>query len=140
MLSVPIFICNHELGRIEIGRLEPLSDTKDRYQYHVRFYSKEWRSGTVVETKPFYSYYSEGVLVLMRKAIAQLIKEFPELKAARFGKPRNRAKCRKCGDIIWSRDRHHYVRCKCGAISLDGGYDYIRRTGAPRDFIPVEDS
>lgn len=42
---------------------------------------------------------------------------------------RNIAKCKKCGDIIESKHRHDFVRCKCGAIFVDGGHDYIRRGG-----------
>ena len=37
----------------------------------------------------------------------------------------NKAKCLKCGDIIESIDRHDYVQCSCGNISVDGGKDYI---------------
>lgn len=47
---------------------------------------------------------------------------------------RNIAKCKKCGDVIESTSRHDYVTCKCGAISVDGGTDYIRRIGNPEDF------
>jgi len=46
---------------------------------------------------------------------------------------RNRARCRKCGDIIESKDRHDFVRCKCGAIAVDGGQDYQRRVGNLED-------
>lgn len=42
---------------------------------------------------------------------------------------RNRAKCLKCGDIIESYFRHDFVQCKCGAIFVDGGHDYLRRGG-----------
>jgi hypothetical protein len=41
----------------------------------------------------------------------------------------NRAKCRKCGDIITSKHRHDFVWCKCESIFVDGGVDYIRRGG-----------
>jgi Zn finger protein HypA/HybF involved in hydrogenase expression len=41
---------------------------------------------------------------------------------------KNKAKCRKCNDIIESKHRHDFVTCKCGAISVDGGTDYIRRS------------
>jgi len=41
----------------------------------------------------------------------------------------NKAKCRKCGDIIESKHRHDFVNCKCGAIFVDGGKDYLRRGG-----------
>ena len=40
---------------------------------------------------------------------------------------RNAAKCLKCGEVIESRYRHDFVTCSCGALSVDGGKDYIRR-------------
>jgi hypothetical protein len=39
----------------------------------------------------------------------------------------NQAKCGGCGDVIVSINRHDYVTCSCGALSVDGGRDYIRR-------------
>jgi len=47
---------------------------------------------------------------------------------------RNRAKCRKCGDIVESKFRHDFQRCKCGAIAVDGGKDYQRGVGNFEDF------
>lgn len=47
---------------------------------------------------------------------------------------RNRARCRKCGDVIESKTRHDFVGCKCGAIAVDGGQDYHRRVGEIADF------
>jgi len=47
---------------------------------------------------------------------------------------RNMARCLKCGDIIESKSRHDFVRCKCGAIAVDGGNDYYKRVGNPKDF------
>ena len=41
---------------------------------------------------------------------------------------RNRAKCKICGDVIESRNTHDYVTCSCGAVSVDGGLDYLRRS------------
>jgi len=41
---------------------------------------------------------------------------------------RNVAKCRLCGDIIESTNRHDFKWCKCGEISVDGGRAYIRRS------------
>jgi len=52
-------------------------------------------------------------------------------------KPRNRAQCRRCKDIIESRTRHEFVACKCGAIAVDGGLAYYRRVGNHDDFIEV---
>ncbi len=35
-------------------------------------------------------------------------------------------KCKDCGDIIYSRSRHDYRTCICGAVSIDGGFDYLK--------------
>ena len=43
----------------------------------------------------------------------------------------NKARCRKCNDIIESKFRHDFQQCKCGAIFVDGGKDYCRRGGDP---------
>lgn len=40
---------------------------------------------------------------------------------------KNRARCRKCGDIIESKYRNDIKSCRCGSITVDGGHDYIRR-------------
>ena len=40
----------------------------------------------------------------------------------------NTIRCNLCGDEIESKHRHDYVRCKCGACSVDGGRDYLRRS------------
>ena len=40
---------------------------------------------------------------------------------------RNRARCRRCGDVIESTHVHDFVRCKCHAIFVDGGLEYVRR-------------
>lgn len=37
--------------------------------------------------------------------------------------------CNKCDDFIFSKHRHDFVTCKCGAISVDGGQEYLRRVG-----------
>ena len=41
----------------------------------------------------------------------------------------NKIKCKKCGEIIESTHRHDFKFCKCGAVAVDGGYDYLRRCG-----------
>lgn len=48
---------------------------------------------------------------------------------------RNRCQCQKCNDIIESRHRHDFVRCRCGAIFTDGGTEYIRRGFTDRNDI-----
>jgi len=50
---------------------------------------------------------------------------------------KNKARCRKCGDIIESKYRHDFVSCKCGAIFVDGGHSYLRR-GA-KDLKDIEE-
>lgn len=46
----------------------------------------------------------------------------------------NGAKCKKCGDDVRSKNRHHYAQCSCGAIAVDGGSWYGRMIGNPEDF------
>ena len=50
---------------------------------------------------------------------------------------RNRAQCRKCEDIIESKHRHDFVRCKCGSIFIDGGLEYLR--GDAKDLNDIID-
>lgn len=45
----------------------------------------------------------------------------------------NVIKCKICGDVIESKRRHEYVKCRCGACAVDGGLDYLRRTFKSRD-------
>lgn len=48
---------------------------------------------------------------------------------------RNRCQCRVCDDIIESKTRHDFVRCRCGAIFTDGGTAYVRRGANSLDDI-----
>lgn len=41
----------------------------------------------------------------------------------------NKARCKGCKTVIESRSVHDYVSCACGAISVDGGREYLRRIG-----------
>ena len=34
-----------------------------------------------------------------------------------------------CNDIIESTSTHDFKFCKCGAVAVDGGHDYLRRCG-----------
>lgn len=34
--------------------------------------------------------------------------------------------CPKCLDVIFSRARHDFRRCSCGAVGIDGGRDYTK--------------
>lgn len=42
---------------------------------------------------------------------------------------KNKAQCLKCGDVIESKHRHDFVWCKCQAVAVDGGKDYLKRVG-----------
>ena len=53
---------------------------------------------------------------------------------------RNRIKCAKCGDIIESYSVHDFKFCKCGAIAVDGGHDYLRRLGEREDWIDMSET
>ena len=50
---------------------------------------------------------------------------------------RNAAQCRKCNELIESSHVHDLKSCKCGAIFVDGGLDYIKRGGNPDDMIDL---
>lgn len=45
----------------------------------------------------------------------------------------NRAKCLKCGDILCSYYNWDFKTCTCGAISVDGGINELKRRGNPED-------
>ena len=47
---------------------------------------------------------------------------------------RNAARCRRCLSEIESTHTHDYRSCACGAIAVDGGLAYARRSANnPRD-------
>lgn len=49
----------------------------------------------------------------------------------------NQAKCNKCKQVIESKYRWDFVTCKCGAISVDGGKDYLKRLGRYEHIIEL---
>lgn len=53
---------------------------------------------------------------------------------------RNAAICRKCNTRVESKYTHDFQRCRCGAIFVDGGTEYIRRGGNPEDFLEIEEA
>lgn len=46
----------------------------------------------------------------------------------------NQIKCLICGDTPFSAHRHDFKYCKCGSVAVDGGQDYLRRTGNLEDY------
>lgn len=47
-------------------------------------------------------------------------------------------RCRRCRDEIYSNSRHDLVFCKCGAIFIDGGFDYVRGGGELSNIERIE--
>lgn len=47
---------------------------------------------------------------------------------------RNIIKCQKCGEVIESFSVHDFKFCKCGAVAIDGGHDYLKRCGNREDW------
>lgn len=47
----------------------------------------------------------------------------------------NKIQCKKCKWFIRSKNRHNFVKCKCGAIFIDGGSWYSRIGGNKEDYI-----
>lgn len=46
----------------------------------------------------------------------------------------NKIKCNKCGDIIESKTVHDFKFCSCGAVAVDGGHEYLKRSGYREDW------
>lgn len=47
----------------------------------------------------------------------------------------NKIECKNCGRIIRSKNRHNYVTCKCGDVSVDGGSWYQIITGKQDGYV-----
>ena len=54
---------------------------------------------------------------------------------------KNSVKCNLCGEIVVSEEVHDLKFCKCGAVSVDGGNDYLRRTygNSPNDYTELSE-
>ena len=55
---------------------------------------------------------------------------------------RNAIQCKHCGETLESVNVHDYVTCSCGACSVDGGHDYLRRsyeTSPKEDYIDLSE-
>ena len=53
----------------------------------------------------------------------------------------NKIQCKKCGDIIESVSSHDFKTCSCGACSVDGGHEYLKRVAhSMDDFIELSET
>lgn len=52
----------------------------------------------------------------------------------------NKAQCKTCNDIIESKHKHDFINCRCGSLAVDGGKDYIKRSGIPGQCIELSES
>ena len=41
----------------------------------------------------------------------------------------NKIRCKKCSEIIESHHVHDFKFCSCGAVAIDGGHEYLKRSG-----------
>ncbi|MBQ9967290.1 MAG: hypothetical protein IJO88_01035 [Oscillospiraceae bacterium] len=51
----------------------------------------------------------------------------------------NKIQCKACGDVIESIPGDDFKFCKCRAVAVDGGLDYLRRLGAPEKWIELSE-
>ena len=49
----------------------------------------------------------------------------------------NKIKCKKCGDVIESKNTNDYKRCSCGAVAVEGGKNYLKRIGNEEDYVEL---
>ena len=47
----------------------------------------------------------------------------------------NSAKCLVCGEIVRSKNLHHYAECMCGGLAVDGGSWYLKRNFISGNYI-----
>lgn len=58
----------------------------------------------------------------------------------------NKIRCKKCGDILESKNVHDFKMCSCRSCAVDGGHDYLRRVGEKSDWedmsvsIPLDEA
>lgn len=53
---------------------------------------------------------------------------------------RNIIRCKKCGDVIESKSVHDFRFCACGSVAIDGGHDYLKRSGNPEDIEDLSET
>ncbi len=45
----------------------------------------------------------------------------------------NKIMCLRCNTIVESKTVHDFKWCKCGKVAVDGGKDYLKRMGDPKN-------
>ena len=51
----------------------------------------------------------------------------------------NKIQCKKCKDIIESKNVHDFKWCTCKSIAVDSGLEYLRRIGNIEDIIELSE-
>jgi hypothetical protein len=49
----------------------------------------------------------------------------------------NGAECKICDWFVRSKNRHHMISCKCGAVAVDGGSWYSKISGSPENYTAI---
>lgn len=49
----------------------------------------------------------------------------------------NMAGCKKCGTVMVSTHVHDFRSCRCGAVHVDGGLEYLKRGGNLYDIVEL---
>mgnify|MGYP001067687935 CR=1 FL=1 len=93
--------------------------------------SLAFEKATVAEQRLDLFRFSERIDALRREAatawaILGLLSVFRRRGQLTVELKRNRVECMSCGDVIESMARHHFVKCRCGNVALDGGNAYWR--------------
>ena len=54
---------------------------------------------------------------------------------------RNAIRCNLCGNVIESEYRHDMRWCECGAVAVDGGHSYLKRSfvSSPKDYTELSE-
>lgn len=83
-----------------------------------------WDQWLILATGPLAIYCSQSKLDIGAWASTNtgLKMEYKRIK-------RNAVRCATCKQEIESKHRHDFKFCKCGAVGVDGGKDYLRRIG-----------
>ena len=88
----------------KFGNVSTFDDALEKIQGRIWSFSAKIQKNT------------KGFIIFMRKIIV------------------NKIRCKRCGDVIESKSVHDFKFCKCEAVAVDGGHDYLRRLGETEDW------